>query len=169
MTTKREAEPVQEAEDEKFAALVARITDESSWSREEVAELIKAGRIVPTLEGFVFLPPPAAPMSATEVSERLRAQARKEGRMAVIRSIYHVHVRGKGPSLLGNAPNFSGGRLDAFDYAKEAAERTGLAIVEMGANAPANFDKPGIYVRPEVFDENRPGEYRCFRTYGSHY
>jgi hypothetical protein len=155
-----------EGEGEEFAATVARIADESSWSREEVAELIKAGRIVPTLEGFVFLPPPAAPMSATEVTEQLRAQARKEGRMAVIRSIYHVHVRGKGPSLLGNAPNFSGGRMDALQYARESADKLRLPIVETGANAPANFDKPSVYVRAEVFDENRPGEYRCMRTYG---
>ena len=56
--------------------------------------------------------------------------------MAVLRSIYHVHVRGKGPSLLGNAPGFSGGRMDAYAYATEMVEKTGLPIIEMGANVP---------------------------------
>jgi hypothetical protein len=49
------------------------------------------------------------------------------------------------------------------------AAKIGLPIVETGANAPANFDKPGIYVRAEVFDEMRPGETRCMRVYHEHY
>jgi len=68
-------------------------------------------------------------------------------------------VRTKGPSLLG-----ADGRASIRE--RESADRTGLAIIETGANAPADFDKPGVYVRPEVYDENRPGEFRCVRTYG---
>ena len=54
-----------------------------------------------------------------------------------------------------------------FNTRRKSADKTGLPIIELGCNAPANFDKPGIYVRPEVFDENRPGETRITRTYGS--
>jgi hypothetical protein len=144
-------------EDDEF--LVECAMSQFGWPRETAIEKLKTGAIRPKV---------AKRLSVTEVTEQLRAKGRQEGRFCVIRSVYHIHIRGAGPTL-GNAPNFSGGRMDAFDYAKEASERTGLPIVEMGANAPADFDKPGIYLRPEVFDENAPGEYRCFRTYGSHY
>jgi hypothetical protein len=141
--------------------LIALAMAQFDWPREKVIEKLKSGAIKPK---------EPLRLSVTEVSEQLRAQARKEGRMAVIRSVYHVNIVGKGPSFVGNAPCFSGGRLDAFDYAKEASERTGLPIIETGCNARAEFDKPGVYLRPEVFDEMRPGETRCFRTYGgSHY
>jgi hypothetical protein len=75
-------------------------------------------------------------------------------------------VRGKG-QLLGDVPSFSGGRLDAFTYAEEASKRTGLPIVQTGANINVSpLTEPGVYIVPEVFDEMRPGETRCFRTYG---
>ena len=86
--------------------------------------------------------------------------------MAVIRSVYHVHVRGKGPSLLGNAPRLQRRPDGCVTIREKSADRTGLPIIEMGANA-ANFDKPGIYVRAEVFDEMRPGETRCCARLGS--
>ncbi len=150
-------EPIEGAEDEYLIELAMAQT---AWPREKVITALKSGAIR-------LREPPR--LSVTEVTGQLRAKAQKQGRMAIIRSVYHVHVVGKGPSFVGNAPNFSGGRMDAFDYAKEASERTGLPIIETACNAPADFDKPGIYVRPEVYDENRPGEFRCFRTFGQHY
>jgi len=137
--------------------LIACAMSQFGWPREKAIEKLKTGAIWPK-------EPPR--LSVTELVAQLRAEAQKQGRMAVLRQFYHVHIRGEGPTL-GNAPNFSSGsRLDAVDYAKEASHRTGLPVVEMGANAPANFDKPGVYLRPEVFDEMRPGETRCMRTYG---
>jgi hypothetical protein len=141
--------------------LIACAMAQFGWPREKAIEKLRTGAIKPK-------EPPR--LSVTEVTEQLRAAARAQGRMAVIRSTYFVHVVGKGPSLIGNAPNFSGGRLDAFDYAKEASERTGLPIIETGCNAPADFAKPGVvYIRAECYDEMRPGETRCVRTFGQHY
>jgi hypothetical protein len=57
MVTKRtvaQEEDIEGAEDKEFAALVARIADESAWSREEVAALIRNGQIKPLLQGFAF-------------------------------------------------------------------------------------------------------------------
>ncbi len=33
----------------------------------------------------------------------------------------------------------------------------------------ATLTEPGVFLRPEVFDEASPGETRCFRTFGQHY
>ena len=61
---------------------------------QEEAEAIEAAKLRGCFDPAtsVLWPEPAAPMSVTEVTEQLRAAARAQGRMAVLRSHYFAQV-----------------------------------------------------------------------------
>ncbi|HUI22436.1 MAG TPA: hypothetical protein VLZ74_15510, partial [Methylocella sp.] len=67
---------------------------------------------------------------------------------------------------LGCFPTYHGpSKMDADACAKEAAERTGLEIIEMPVNSRLEFGgKAAIFIVPELFDEAAPGETRCWRA-----